>query len=103
VEKWMVGRGALSNPFLAAEIKGVLEPHKLETLQNFHDELFECYRELLSGPAHLLGRMKQFWAYLSEFFPPQQKSWKKIKKCRTESQYQQVMELLFGSDEKTPL
>ncbi|MBL4904004.1 MAG: tRNA-dihydrouridine synthase family protein [Desulfocapsa sp.] len=96
VHKWMLGRGVLSNPFLAGEIKGLQTDNKLEQLENFHRELYDRYRALLSGSSHLLGRMKQLWAYLSFFFPPQHKSWKKIKKCRTEAQYQQIVNDFFN-------
>ncbi len=99
VDRWMIGRGALANPFLAGEIKGMDQPNRLEHLENFHRELYLCYRELLSGEAHLLGRMKQLWVYLSNFFPPQPKTWKQIKKCHTELQYQRVMETLFTAKE----
>ncbi len=95
VGKWMIGRGALANPFLPAAIKGMEIPEQLAHLKSFHDELYSCYRELLDGPSHLLGRMKQLWLYLSAFFPPEQKSWKRIKKCRTELKYLEVVESLF--------
>ncbi len=95
INKWMIGRGVLSNPFLAGEIAGNEVKDKLWQLQNFHNDLYSCYRELLSGQAHLLGRMKQLWFYLSMFFPPQKKTWKKIKKCNTEQHYQDVIENLF--------
>lgn len=101
ITKWMIGRGALSNPFLAGEIKGMQCCNKNEKLEAFHRELYDCYKELLSGPSHLLGRLKQLWAYLGVFFPPQQKCWKKIKKCRTEEQYQKVVGDLFKSLETT--
>lgn len=100
VEKWMIGRGALANPFLAGEIRGIKGQERLQQLQIFHDELYACYRELLSGQSHLLGRMKQLWSYLSTFFPPQQKTWKKIKKCRTETRYRQVVAELFIRSER---
>ena len=95
IRKWMIGRGALANPLLASEIKGMENSDQLEKLKSFHDELYSCYQELLDGPAHLLGRMKQLWTYLSAFFPPQQKTWKKIKKCRTEQKYLEVVQNLF--------
>ena len=96
VNKWMIGRGALANPFLAGEIKGNTVAQQLEQLQGFHNELYSCYGKLLDGPAHLLGRMKQLWIYLSAFFPPQHKTWKAIKKCKTEEKYQQVIKSLFN-------
>jgi tRNA-dihydrouridine synthase len=101
ITKWMIGRGALSNPFLAGEIKGLQTCDTYERLEAFHRDLYDCYKELLSGPSHLLGRLKQLWAYLSVFFPPQQKCWKKIKKCRTEEQYLKVIGDLFKSLETT--
>lgn len=95
IKKWMIGRGALANPFLAGEIKALNNTKQHETLLSFHNELYDCYRELLSGQAHLLGRMKQLWVYLSAFFPPEKKTWKKIKKCRTEEKYLQIMADIF--------
>lgn len=96
INKWMIGRGVLSDPFLAGEIKGIQQQEKNRLLQCFHADLFECYRELLSGEAHLLGRMKQLWLYLSVFFPPAQKTWKKIKKCTTEEKYLHVTKECFS-------
>jgi len=95
IRKWMIGRGALSNPFLAGEIKGINPGDMVEQLRSFHDELYSCYGALLSGDAHLLGRMKQLWVFLSDFFPLREKTWKRIKKCRTEKQYKEVTEELF--------
>lgn len=97
IKKWMIGRGALANPFLAGEIKNLTISDKRKKLLNFHDELYACYREILSGQSHLLGRMKQLWIYLSTFFPPEKKAWKNIKKCRTEEKYQQIVEDIFQS------
>lgn len=97
INKWMLGRGALANPFLPGEIKGLKTANRVQQLQHFHHELYHCYQELLDGPAHLLGRMKQLWIYFSASFPPQHKTWKKIKKCHTEAQYQQVTETLFAA------
>ncbi len=96
INRWMIGRGALANPFLAAEIKGKETTDKAQILQGFHDELYTCYAGLLDGPAHLLGRMKQLWIYLSASFPPEQKTWKMIKKCKTEEKYLEIMENLFN-------
>ncbi len=98
ISKWMIGRGVLANPFLAGKIKGIKQEVTIRQLQLFHRELYECYRELLSGQAHLLGRMKQLWVYLSNSFPPAPKTWKKIKKCTTEKKYLQVTEDIFNTD-----
>ena len=95
ISRWMIGRGALANPFLAGEIKGLTFSDKYATLESFHKELFLCYSDLLSGESHLLGRMKQLWAYLSSFFPPESNTWKRLKKCKTSAHYQDVVTNLF--------
>ncbi len=94
--KWMIGRGALANPFLIEEIAGKQKTANLLRVQDFHDELYECYQTILSGQAHLLGRVKQLWVYLSAIFPEQQKVWKQIKKCTTTKRYTKTIHELFS-------
>lgn len=70
VDSWMIGRGALSNPFLPAIIKAGRDeiPHKVERFHAFYEMLFARYRERLCGPGHLLDRMKGFWTYFAGAF-----------------------------------
>jgi len=67
IDRWMIGRGLIANPFLAEEIRGITceTPMRQERLSAFLDELLEEYSEELSGPAHILGRMKELWKYLA--------------------------------------
>jgi tRNA-dihydrouridine synthase B len=73
---WMIGRGALANPFLPSRIKGAELPGTAERRQRlleFHRQLCEGYSRWLSGPGHWLDRMKEQWAYLAlSFADPQQ-------------------------------
>jgi tRNA-dihydrouridine synthase len=65
VEDWMIGRGALSDPFLPGAIVGrspVADP--LGAIGAFHDELYAAYRSVLHGSAHVLDKMKEVWTYL---------------------------------------
>jgi len=99
VDRWMLGRGALANPFLAEEIKGY--PHQdSETrkmrLYNFHDDLFTRYTERFSGPSHLLGRVKHLWLYLIRSFPGNNKLLKKILKSSNPVNYREIVEQLFA-------
>ncbi len=97
-DRWMIGRGALANPMLAEQIKGiegVSNLTKLERLQDFHKELFARYQKRLSGPSHILGRLKLLWSYLILSFPGHEKQLKKIQKSHTIEQYSQVIEQLF--------
>lgn len=68
---WMIGRGALRNPFLPALIKGtpVPEPEaRRETLLKFHGLLFEGYGRWLSGDQHRMDKMGEQWDYLAQAF-----------------------------------
>lgn len=94
----MLGRGALSDPFLPARLRqayperflsrGFLDPSPtgevpvrgapiplrgspewLEAVGLFQDDLYRRYREVLSGPAHVLDKMKEAWGYLAQSLP----------------------------------
>ena len=98
ISKWMIGRGVLMNPLLAEELKGLSpadQERKKERIRAFHDELCDAYRQQLSGPGHLLGKMKQLWLYLYRSFPGREKALKKIKKARTEEQFLDAVEMMF--------
>jgi len=88
---WMIGRGLISDPFLPSMIKADdahHPPHRIDTFAKFHDTLMESYREQLSGDAHLIMKMHQFWEYFIYSFPQKAKLLKKIKKSRKLSTYQ---------------
>jgi tRNA-dihydrouridine synthase len=97
VSRWMIGRGILSDPFLLQSLRGDSCPtqDRLKRLEEFHTELYQGYSRRLSGPGHLLGRMKQLWIYLITSFPHQQKLLKKIKRAASVQQDLQAMEELF--------
>jgi tRNA-dihydrouridine synthase len=96
VSGWMIGRGALADPFLPARIKNLPLPKDPKAqLRLFHDEIFSAYQEILFGPGHILGRMKGLWFYLSNSFNESGKLLKKIQKCKTMRQYNLIIEQLF--------
>ena len=67
IDNIMIGRGLLSNPFLAEEIynntdtTAVLTKEKRERLQDFHEELYNGYKKILSGEQNVLFKMKELW------------------------------------------
>ncbi|MFP4308446.1 MAG: tRNA dihydrouridine synthase [Desulfococcaceae bacterium] len=64
VAGWMVGRGAVADPFLASRLRGRPVPADAAArFRAFHDALMAAYGQRLEGPGHLLGRMKAFWTY----------------------------------------
>lgn len=96
----MLGRGIIKNPGLAGEIRGK-ERIGLKTLRLFHDDLLEGYCAVLSGDTNILFKMKEIWGYLGAFFleMPEcegaEKLFKKIRKCKTLSEYKGIVNGLF--------
>lgn len=99
VKNFMLGRGLMQNPFLAAEIKGkhITAENKLKMVRQFHDEIFCYYKNVLSGEKHICDKMKEFWVYMSVHTDNSGKFMKKLKKCHTEACYLDVVNNLFYS------
>jgi len=94
--RFMLGRGLLSNPFLAEDIKNIFsDKNRNSRLKLFHDDLFKNYQTIFKGPAHLTGRMKGFWTYLGPSFKNSKKHLKKIFKADSKARYQDMVEVFF--------
>lgn len=99
IRKWMIGRGLVSNPFLAEEIiSGNIKSRqeKIRILRRFHDDLLAEYSNVMSGPAHITDRMKGIWFYLGNFFENGEKIKKRINKVRTIGHYNDLVKSIFG-------
>jgi len=100
LNKWMIGRGALIDPFLPEFIKGAQKPDyktRLSKVKDFHNHLFDAHRTRLSGPAPLLGRMKEFWNYYALQFENYEKPLKKILKSTTVDNFWQAIQDFLNS------
>lgn len=98
LNKIMLGRGLLMNPSLAEQItRSNEEDIDIKTIKKFHDSLFLQYKERLSGPTHLLDKMKGIWSYLSFSIDDDDKRiFKKIKKCTTIKKYDSIVKKIFN-------
>jgi len=103
VDEWMVGRGALMNPYLGRRLRGESVVVERSTLKRFHDEIFNGYAELLAGPGHLLGRMKGFWLYYSAIFRDAPRCRKRIHKARSVDHYLDAVKNNFQEEELADL
>ena len=77
----MIGRGAVNDPALFALIKGCPHPEK-EKYREFYQRVYEGYSGVLSGPSHLLHKMKEVLLHLSSSFVQPEKAVKNIKKAK---------------------
>lgn len=95
IDKVMLGRGILANPGLMNEINGS-EIMDKKILRDFHDELFNGYRELLKEDKNAMYRMKELWGYMIYMFSDNKKYAKKIKKAQKAVDYHQAIASLFA-------
>ena len=94
---WMIGRGLLINPALAAQMKGeIFEPKALrKQMREFHDQLLVAYSTRLQGDGHIVMKMSQFWAYFSESFENPHKAMKLVKKSSSLLKYNAAVTEIF--------
>lgn len=99
INRWMIGRGAIANPFLPAAIKSGATETRVDflALRTYHDDLYSRYTARLSGASHILGKMKQVWQYLIVLFPASKKQLKAINKAHTLEKFEAAVDELFNS------
>ena len=96
VNDFMLGRGILTNPFLAEQIKGKDVPEdKTNRLHNYLLDLYEDRLRHAGGSPKVLGRMKELWSYLMNSFEEPQVVWRKIKKINALKEYEEAVETVF--------
>ena len=91
----MVGRGIISNPALACEIKGIKKLNK-DDLYKFYEKMFNDYKEILSGDTPLLHKMKEVFVYMIDSFNDCDKIAKKIKKAKNVRDFKNAVNELFS-------
>lgn len=98
LDRIMLGRGMLTNPGLAREIRTGIKVDKM-TLRAFHDEILEAYKQVLFGDKTVLFKMKEFWFYVGNLFIDADKCIKKIRKSEKITIYESIVEELFTEKE----
>lgn len=94
--KWMIGRGILQNPFLAATIKGIpTQMDKEIQIKQFVESLYINYRRQMHDSLAVIGFMKEYWQYLAVSFDNPIKVFKKLKKANTFEEYEAKVEEIF--------
>lgn len=96
VDRWMIGRGFITRPgFLTQD-----NETDFQRMWRFHDRMLKEYQEVISGDTHLMFKMKELWCYFREQVSPEDtqfaKLMKKLNKCKSLREYQDVIGMLKG-------
>lgn len=89
INSWMLGRGALMNPFLAREIRGdrISRTEKKACLTGFLHELYTQSHIQIPNPKKHLGWMKAVWYYMSGIFSDGAAIFSTIKTAQDHEEY----------------
>jgi tRNA-dihydrouridine synthase len=104
IDRWMIGRWLLVDPFLPLAIKSgnTAFSNRQDKMKQFHDDLFEQYRDILSGPKHLLDRMKGLWSYTQSAFQDGSNGLERIRQAGTPEAYQDAADFFFQTHDVLP-
>ena len=104
LDKIMMGRGIMMNPFLMEEIADgtsqkvsgkMSADRKADRLEKFHRLLCDGYTHVMSGDRPVLFKMKELWGFLIHSCPEEEKLMKKIRKAQHLAEYEGVVSELF--------
>lgn len=100
VKHFMIGRALIANPFMAEDLTGVemSADSKRERFMKFNNSLAEEYLSALSGPSHLLNKMRGFWEYFSLSFTNSHKVFKRIKKATSLEKYYSAVSTILTEE-----
>lgn len=97
VNRIMLGRGILTDPFLPARIKGIDLPSDPKAqLYRFMEELYLAYRKEKNNQLSLLSALKEYWTYLANAFDEPTKVYRKLKKCKSFDAYENAVYAVFS-------
>lgn len=95
----MIGRGALSNPWIFGEIREEqASENKGNELLGFQKTLIREYSEVLSGERDVLFKLKEIWFYLCKGSSEPEENAKQIKRVKRLSELQAFAEEFAGKE-----
>ena len=121
VDRVMMGRGVIADPFLTERLRGrlpgraeetggtegtgraeetggagrSLSREELDRLRAFHCQLVDDYSREMQEDNNVLFKMKELWSYMAVLFPGGEKWMKKLRKCKRLSEYEICVEQLW--------
>ena len=93
----MLGRGLLTNPFLAEQIQNIdNQSDKKKRMHNFVVDLYVERLRHAGGSPKIIGSMKELWKYMMNIFDDPQNVWRKVKKVNHLDEYEEAVEAIFS-------
>ena len=97
VQNVSLGRGLLTNPFLAEQIKNIDNKQDRKVrLHNFVVDLYVNRLHHAGGSPKIIGSMKELWKYMMNIFDDPLNVWRKVKKVNHLDDYETAVETVFN-------
>jgi tRNA-dihydrouridine synthase len=97
INRWMIGRGLLMDPFLPGDIKEVVFDGDRKTkVKQFVMNLYLAYRKKMNDRLQAISVMKELWGFLRYSFDEPHKVFNRIKKCKSFDAYEQAVSDIFN-------
>lgn len=99
VNRWMIGRGVLVNPFLPEEIvknySAPTDANRRKRFKAFMDDLYATYLTDMDRRHSILSVLKEYWDYAEQSFEDPVRVNRLIKKAKTFDEYQIAVDRVF--------
>lgn len=95
ITNWMIGRGAISNPFIFEMIQDDTTEFPEDRMEIFHEFLMlllESHLATNNNDGNVLIKMKHYWEYFSKAFDNETKYYRLVKRADSIEKYQNVLE-----------
>jgi len=109
INRWMIGRELLRDPFLPQDIKSSLNSdfnvlsgmkaingERLPIIKDFHDDLLEAFSTIIKREAALVGKMKSYWSFMDSLFPEKKWEIERMKRILTLDEYRKSVQNIFS-------
>ena len=101
INHFMIGRGAISNPFLFEMIQedSIEFPEdRMEVFSDFLNLLLESYLKETQNEGNVLIKMKHYWEYFSESFENGKRYYRIVKKVNSIAEYRRFIDNFKSSN-----
>jgi tRNA-dihydrouridine synthase len=93
IDTWMIGRGAICDPFLFEMIEDDTTEYpedRYDAFGEFTELLLESHLKA-SNDGNALNKLKSYWEYFAEALEDGQRQYKRVKKAKTLKEYREVV------------
>ena len=91
IDTVMLGRGLISDPSLADNLKGYATITDYKKFKELHDTLYHEYQKVMSPDINVLHKMRELWSYWGVLFEGRERDIKKILKAKKYKEYEDAV------------